>query len=593
MDHFFGFPSFRACVRVGILSGQLALVAALASCTTKTATPDNSVGATPIPAATAKIPPYGEDLRVSHEGLNSDTLYTLLVAELAGQRGDIDLALSNYVKLMRAIPNVDIAERTAKVAAYAQKDDIATEAAQRWVDLAPKSLDARQTLAGEFLRTGKRDEAVAQLNYILQSAEAEPAQRMWAVANLLSREQDRKAALGIMDQLIAQHGKTPEALLADAMLAIRAEQPDKARAAMDEAMEIAPGNEGVALAYVGVLQKQGNTDTALKWLGSVLKKHPNEQGIRLIYARLFADNKQYDEAYREFKTVEKAQPDNADVRYALGLLELQRQNSAKAKPYFKALASNGEHADEARFYLGQIAESEKNDAEARKWFEQVQDGDLRVEAKLRVAAMLAHQGKIQDAQKYLQGVEPQSAAEHARLVRAQGEILIDAGQLRAAMDVYDKALQDNYDSELLYSRAMLAEKMNRLDVLERDLRRILENEPDNSQALNALGYTLADRTTRYEEAHALIKRALELSPNDFYILDSMGWVLYKLGKNDEAIVNLKKARELRDDPEVVAHLIEVLVAKGDKQQARDIFHSSIKANPDDEHLKKTKQKFGL
>lgn len=539
------------------------------------------------------LPPFGEDLKVSPSGMSADALYTLLVAELAGQRGDVDLALDNYLRLMRAIPNVDIAERTAKVAVYAQKNEVALEAAQRWVDLAPRNLDARQTLAGELLRAGKRDAALKELDYILKSAEGEPAQRMWAVANLLSREQDRGAALGVMDKLIAQHGRTPEALLAYAMLAIRAEQMDKARVAMDQALDLAPSNDNVALAFIGVLQKQGDNKIAAEWLESALKRHPQQHNLRLVYARLLADEKQYDRAFEQFRMVEKAQPGNADARYALGLLELQRQNPARAKAYFKALSGSGEHADEARFYLGQIAEADKKSAEARQWFEQVSDGELRLEARLRVALMLASDGKVADAQKYLQQIEPRSQADQIRLVRAQGEILTDAGQLQAAMDVYDQALKDGYDPELLYSRAMLAEKMGKIDVLERDLRAILENDPENSQALNALGYTLADRTTRYDEAYALIKRALDLSPNDFYILDSMGWVLFKQGKLDESITHLKKARALRDDPEVAVHLVEVLMAKGDRQQAAAVIAESLKTNPGNERLNKARQKFGL
>jgi tetratricopeptide (TPR) repeat protein len=377
------------------------------------------------------------------------------------------------------------------------------------------------------------------------------------------------------------------------MLAIRAEQMDKARVAMDQALDLAPSNDNVALAFIGVLQKQGDNKIAAEWLESALKRHPQQHNLRLVYARLLADEKQYDRAFEQFRMVEKAQPGNADARYALGLLELQRQNPARAKAYFKALSGSGEHADEARFYLGQIAEADKKSAEARQWFEQVSDGELRLEARLRVALMLASDGKVADAQKYLQQIEPRSQADQIRLVRAQGEILTDAGQLQAAMDVYDQALKDGYDPELLYSRAMLAEKMGKIDVLERDLRAILENDPENSQALNALGYTLADRTTRYDEAYALIKRALDLSPNDFYILDSMGWVLFKQGKLDESITHLKKARALRDDPEVAVHLVEVLMAKGDRQQAAAVIAESLKTNPGNERLNKARQKFGL
>lgn len=582
----------RQSTRAAAVTALLATLSLCGCAALRTAAPAPE-GPAPSAAEKAPIAPFGEDLRVSRDGMSADALYTLLVAELAGQRGEIDIALDNYMRLTRAIPDPQIAERAARVAAYAQRGPETMEAAERWVQLQPRNLEARQLLAGELLRAGRRDEALVQLDYILNSAAGEPAERMWAVANLLSREQDKKAAVEVMETLIDQHGRTPESLFAYALLAIRAEQMDKAREAMDQVAELKPTNEGVAIAYIGVLQKQGETKAAIEWLESVLKKHPEQQNMRLIYARLLADDKQYDGAYREFKALEKQQPANADVKYALGLLELQRQNSRKARPYFEQLVKMGEHADEGRFYLGQIAESEKDDALARKWFEEVKEGELRLESRLRVALMLARQGKAGEAQKYLQGITPESEAERIRLIRAEGEILADAGQLQAAMDVYDRALKDSYDSELLYTRAMLAEKMNRLEIVERDLRQLLERDPDNSQALNALGYTLADRTTRYEEAYALIKRALELAPNDFYILDSMGWVLFKQGKLDEALNYLGQARAQRDDPEVVAHMVEVLVAKGERNQARQLLAEALKSHPEDERLKKVKEKFGL
>lgn len=561
---------------------------------TKSPTAADATPAAKIDAEPPGLPTAGTDLSMQPgKGISADALYTILVADLAGQRGRIEIALDNYMNLMRAIPSAQLAERATRVAAYAEQQDATLEAAQRWVQLDSKNLEARQMLAAALIRGGNLDEALVHLNYVLTQAEGEPAQRMWAVANLLSREQDKKAAVDVMEKLIDQHGRTPESLFAYALLAIRAEQPDKARAAMDQMVDFTPASVAVAVAYVGVLQKQGETASALQWLETVLNKHPEQHELRLVYARLLADDKQFEQAYEEFKVLEKTRPTDADVQYALGLLELQSGRSRKARPYFERLVEMGEHADESRFYLGQIAEANKDNARARKWYEEVNEGELRLESRLRVALMLAREHKVEEAQKYLHEVEPQSDTERTRLIRAEGEILTDAGQLQAAMNVYDRALKDDYDSELLYTRAMLAEKMNRLDVLERDLRQILEREPDNSQALNALGYTLADRTTRYEEAYKLIQRALELAPNDFYILDSMGWVLYRLGRLDEAIAHLLKARALRDDPEVAAHLAEVLVAKGDKQQAAGVIASSLKNSPEDKRLLQVKQKLGL
>ncbi|MGQ0658539.1 MAG: tetratricopeptide repeat protein [Chromatiales bacterium] len=550
----------------------------------------------PETAASARqrpLPTAGADLTLNPGGgLTEDVLYTVLVAELAGQRGQVDIALSNYMLLMRAIPSPQLAERAARVAAFAQKDAETLEATRRWVQLDGRSLEARQLLAASLIRAGRLDEALVHLNYVLGAEDGDAGQRMWAVANLLSREQDKRAAVTVMEKLIEQHGRKPEALFAYALLAIRAEQMDRARAAMDQVVDFTPGNVGVAIAYVGVLQKQGETAAALKWLETVLAKHPDQHDLRLAYARLLADEKRYEQARKEFARLEKVQPDSADIQYALGLLELQLERVDKARNRFARLVKVGEHADEARFYLGQIAESKKDEADARKWYGEVKDGKLRFEAQLRLALMLARHGKLKEAQDQLHGMEPASDEERNGLIRAEGEILAEAGQYQAAMEVYDGALNERYDSELLYTRAMLAEKMGRLDILERDLRQIIEREPENSQALNALGYTLADRTTRYEEALKLIERAIALAPDDFYILDSMGWVLFRLGRLDDAITYLKRARALRDDPEVAAHLAEVLWVKGERQAARDVWEGALKTSPGDKKLLKLIERLG-
>lgn len=535
----------------------------------------------------------GSDLSLKPgEGLTEDVLYTVLVAEVAGQRGQIDIALSNYLALMRAIPSPQLAERAARVATFAQKEAETLEAARRWVYLDSKNLEARQLLAASLIRAGQLEEPLTHLSYVLDAGEGEAGQRIWAVANLLSREQDKKAALTVMEKLIERQQGKPEALFAFALVAIRAGDVEKARRAMAQVVDLTPATVGVAIAYVGVLQKQGETASAISWLETVLAKHPEQHDLRLIYARLLADEKRYEQAHKEFNRLEKVQPESADVQYALGLLELQLEKVDAARSRFEHLVKAGEHGDEARFYLGQIAESKKDEATARKWYGEVKDGELRFEAELRLALMLAQHGKLKEAQEHLHGVQSASDEEQNRLLRAEGEILAEAGQYQAAMDVYDNALKDQYDSELLYTRAMLAEKMGRLDVVERDLRQIIERDPDNSQALNALGYTLADRTTRYEEALKLIERALQLAPDDFYTLDSMGWVLYRLGRLDEAITYLKRARALRDDPEVAAHLAEVLWVKGERQAARDVWESALKTSPGDKKLLKLIERFG-
>lgn len=543
---------------------------------------------------TAKVADQGAPVLTYNpdSGLNADVLYAVLLAEIAGHRGNLEVAADNYIALARAIPDKRVAERAAKIAVFAHKDELALEAARRWVDLDNTNPEARQVLAAMLIRAGQSDQALSHLQAALSLEAGNPSQRMWSIANVLSHEPDRQAALDVMERLVAGHERTPDMLFAYALLAIRAEKMDKARAAMEQVIDLGSANVGVAVAYVGVLQKQGETAAAIQWLETFLGRHPEQNDVRLIYARTLADAKRYEDAHAQFALLEETQPQNADVQYALGLLELQLNQVDPAKRHFEKLIELGEHAEEARFYLGQLAEINQEFQKAQQWYAQVKEGENAFEAQLRVALMMARQDRLAEASSHLHGIDVESDEQRNRIVRAEGEILAEAGRYQEAMALYDQALAGRHDAELLYTRAMLAEKMGRIDVLERDLRQILEQDPHNAQALNALGYTLADRTDRYQEAYELIKKALDLSPDDFYILDSMGWVLYRLGRLDEAIDYLKRARELRDDPEVAAHLAEVLWVKGEKQAARDVWERALKTSPGDKKLLKVIERFG-
>jgi len=581
--------------RLLLLTSCLALL--LAGCVgtpPKTSGQETSAASPSTQAAPAPqvIPPL--DLHYTPgEGLTEDVLYALLLAELAGQRGQVDVALDQYMQLARTLPDPKVAERATRIAIYAHDEEHALEAVQRWVFLEPDNLEAQQVLASILIEENRIDEALDHLEVVLNSPLGTSSQRTWAVANTLSRQEDKQVALNVMEKLLARHERNPDALFAYALLALRAGDTDKARTAMEEVIDTDPKNLGVVAAYLGVLEKQGQGAIAISWLEEMLQQRPKLDDLRLLYARMLTEARRYDDARRQFERVEKSQPKNADVHFALGLIALEASQNGAARRHFQKLIALGEHADEGRFYLGQIAELQKDYAGAAKWYRSVKGGENRFDAQMRVALMLARQNKVQEAQKTLQTVPAENDEQRLRLVRAEAELLTEAGQYEQAMVIYDRLLQDSDDAELLYARAMLAEKMGKLDLLERDLRHLLELDPNNAQALNALGYTLADRTTRYQEAHDLIKKALELSPNDFYILDSMGWVLYRLGRWDEAVDFLKRAHTMRKDPEVAAHLGEVLWVKGDKAEARAIWKAALKTAPDDKTLKTVIDRFGL
>jgi tetratricopeptide (TPR) repeat protein len=519
--------------------------------------------------------------------LTEDILFKLLVAEIAGQRNQLDISVENYLDLARTTRDPLLASRATRIAVYARDDAAAREAAHLWAEVDPGNSDAHQVLAVMAVREGNTAEALEHLEIILSSNEHETSlsQQLWMVANLLGREKDKIQVKAILEELMAGHQNDPEILFAYAQVLTRLGELPRAREVLEQVLVLTPENENAAMTYVAVLNQLGQEAEALVWLEGVLKKNEDNFNLRIFYARILSDLKRFDEARHQFEILAVQEPTDPDVLFSLGLLNLQANKLDDAEKYFTRLSETKGHVDDASYYLGRIAEEQDELEKAGDWYRGVSSGNNYFDAQMRIGMLLGKQGKVEEARTHLQKIRTQNDQEKNILIQAEAEMLAEIKLYEEAMAVYDNALKDKSDADLLYSRAMLAEKMDRLDILERDLRAILEIDAKNSQALNALGYTLADRTDRYDEAYEFIKRALEISPNDYYVLDSMGWVLYRQGRLDEAIVFLKKALAERNDPEIAAHLGEVLWVKGDKKTAQEVWDTALKEAPDDDRLR--------
>ena len=523
--------------------------------------------------------------------LSEDLLFRLLLAELAGQRGQADVAVRHYLALARETRDPEVIERATRIAVYARDDAAARSAARLWAELDPVNPDARQVLTVMSLRRGELDQALAHLEVILAHSGGEFAQKLWLIASFLGREEDRAAVMGLMERLLADHMADPEALYAFAHLAARMGAVARAEGLLLDVLAQRPANEPAAMTYLSLLLRQGETGRALRFLEQTLGHEAAGFNLRLAYARLLTDVERFDDARREFETLAVAEPEHVDVLYALGLIHLQAARLDEAAPYFERLGRLRQRVSDSNYYLARIAEEKDELDQASDLYQGVHEGDRYFDARIRLSLILAKQGQVEKALGQIRALAGAGDAERLLLIQAEAEILTGQRRYAEAMAVYDRALAAASDHDLLYSRAMLAEKMDRLDILEADLKRILTEDRDNATVLNALGYTLADRTDRYDEAYDYISRAHELSPDDFYILDSMGWVLYRLGRLDEAVGYLRRALALQNDPEIAAHLGEVLWVMGDKKTAREVWETALKATPADDKLLKVIERF--
>lgn len=533
-------------------------------------------------AAEAAPPPPSPPL--PNLELSQDILGQLLVADIAIQRGQFGVALDLYRQLAFQTRDPRLAERAARVAVFARDDEAALSLARLWVELDAANLDARQILAALLVRSGDFEAAQPQLDRLLASSADEEGRYMLLI-RLLGREQDKEAALQVMDRYLARHADDPAAYYAYGQLALRAGKLPQAEQAVDKLLALKPDWAQGVILRTRILQAANRDDAAIEYLGQVVGRHPADLTLAVAYGRMLVAVDRPEDALKQFERVLKAEPNNEDVLFAAGLVALRLEKVDQGERYFLRLNALGARPDETSFYLGRIEEFRGHFPEAIRWYEKVSEGENYLQAKIFSAVLQARQGDVDGARAQLQSVQARNPGQRLRLFLAEGEILRSVDRNEEAMSVYDRALEEiPGNNELLYARAMVADKLGRLDILERDLLEILERQPDHVDALNSLGYTLADRTTRYDEALIYIKRAMELRPDTFYILDSMGWVNYRLGRLAEAADYLRKAIKLNFDPEIAAHLGEVLWVMGDRQGARDVWKSGLEKAPENKLL---------
>ncbi len=524
----------------------------------------------------------------SNPGLTSQVLYQVLLGEIASQRGELRLSAEDYADLAVRTRNAQVAQRAFELAQFARMPALALTDARLWRELEPGSLKAMQSLVGQLLASGRLGEARPHLEAWLKAGRSEEI--FPQLHALFARLKDKQAALDLVSAIAESYPALPEAHFAIAQVAVQAGQAPRALAALDEALRLKPQWEPAALLKAQILLRKDGEVAAEAFLADYLKANPGAQEVRLAYAKQLARTGRMNESRQEFKRLTQEAPDNADAHFTLGLIAMQTDDLVSARASFiKALELGHPDADSVRYYLGQLEEAENQFDAALKWYRQVSEGRHRFDAQLRVAVMLSRLGSVQEARDWLGGLAVEDDAERVQVVQVEALILRDAKNYAAVLEVLGHGLEKLPDApELLYDRAMAAEKLDRLDVLEQDLRHLIKLKPDYAQAYNALGYTLADRTDRLPEAMELLQQALKLSPEDPFILDSMGWALFKLKRIPEAVIHLRHAFEAKSDPEIAAHLGESLWArneKGDRDEARLIWQGSLKVNPDNEVLR--------
>jgi tetratricopeptide (TPR) repeat protein len=547
----------------------------------------------PDSASSTKAAPAKPDLPEGE--IPPQVMYQLLVAELAGQRGQMGIAVANYLAAAKESRDPKIAERAARVAAYSQSLRQALDASLLWVELAPEAPEARQMVASLLLAFGRAPEAIHHYERFIELSADKPDHGFMLIAAQLARDKNAIAALSVMDKLIEKRGDDPYAWLAYGQLTLRQAKLDVALKSVDKALVLKGHWASAVVLRARILGLQGDKEGAIAYLEQELDGVLEENvAVGVSHARLLAETKQLDRARDEFERLAEQEPDNADVVYAAGVLALQLKDLDKAEQRLKQVLNLGQRMLEANYYLGRIYEEKGEPKAALKRYFAVRHGEYYLSAQSRAASLLADQGKLERARAHLHSLRLANQEERVRIYLVESELLRKAGKFDEAFDFLTEKLEKTPDDTTLrYTRALIAEKLDKLDLAENDLRAIIEREPSNAQALNALGYTLADRTDRYQEAMEYIQRALKVEPGDAAIIDSMGWVQYRMGNHAKAVEFLRRAIELIKDPEIAAHLGEVLWDMGNRQGALEVWEESLQQHPEHKILLDVMRRFGL
>ena len=495
------------------------------------------------------------------------------------------------MRLAKRTRDARVARRAVEVANAARAPQLALEAARLWQAADPKSPQAMRILVGLLVNARRVEEAEPYIAKLLASDSGTAAGGFMQLGRLLDQNPDKAANLRLVQRIASRHSSLPEAHFAVAQAAIAAQDENLALGELRRAAALRPNWEQAAVFEAQLLRRK-SPQQAIDRLVGFLERNPDSRDVRMAYARLLIADKRYAEARAQFEAMLAAHKDDLDAIYAVGLLAIQAKEYGLAESNLKRLLELGyRDANAVHMTLGQIAEEQKDWTHALEWYRKVQTGESAVTARLRSANVLAKQGRLEEGRALLRGIEPASPQQGVQLVIAEAQLLREANRHGEAFELLGGALAKSPDQpDLLYDYAMTAEKLDRVDVLEANLRKLIQVSPNHAHAYNALGYSLAERNERLPEARKLLERALEMAPEDFYIVDSMGWVLYRLGDLNGAAGFLRRAWEGRPDAEIGAHLGEVLWMMGERGEAERIWKEAGEAHPENETLQKTIQR---
>jgi len=536
--------------------------------------------------------PLPEPVEIQYGNFDEDVLTRVIIAEMAGQRGYNQKALEDYLALARETNDINMIRRASRIASFMRDVPAAIETSNLWLAKEPESQEALRTLAFQMATLGRYREAMTHMRKLLAlgyNIDFRLITNRTAVDN--DAELFLDALIADLQELKTLYPENQSVKLGLAHLHHQNSQAEEAYMEVSTLTNALNDNPEVVLLEVELLEILERPEQARERLQEALKNNSNHKELRFQYARKLIDDQRYSDARDQFAIIVEQYPDDYDMLYSLALLSMEINLFSEARQYFEIMVENAQRLDDAHYYLGFISVQENKNDEAIKHFFNVNGGGNFLQAQRSLTELMIRAGRYREVRSRLQNVRFRNPDYNIALLSMEANVLMDEGQMDEAGRVLNNAVGAFPNNiQLLFLRSVYSQEINDLALMEEDLRRIIQLNPNNPVAYNSLGYTLADRTDRFNEAYELIKRAFELAPNDAAIIDSLGWVQYRLGMYEEAIENLDRAYELFPDHEVAAHLGEVLWVTGERTQARSIWRKALESQPNSEFIRSTMER---
>ncbi len=569
------------------ISGKLLLIVALFSLS-------NFVSAgnsTPVNKENDK---FNINLPAKISSTNSEFVYKFLLAEIAAQRGELNSAGHIYLDLAKLTKSASLAERATVIAGSARNGRLAMDSANIWRQLDKESIEPQRILAELFISSGNLAKARPLIKNLLKKEEKTRAEGFLYLNKILSQVENKKNALRFILDITKPYLNIPEARFAIAHAAFSAGNKKMALKELDEVESLNSKWETAAL-FRGYIIGKDWPEKALAFYQDFLIKNPKSNEVRLEYAKALTNLKKYDEAKKQFLKLVNSSLASPEISLTVALLSIELGDNILAEKYFmQSLKRNYPEPAQIYIYLAGIYDDRGDFDEIRKWLKKITSGEYFLDSRILMSEYIAKYDSVDAAIEMLDGLKKRrlSANETLIILRNKTSLFLSENRLQDALDsMKDKEEAFKDSPQFKFDYAMLVERMGNTLLMEQLLLEAIKLKPDYAAAYNALGYSYADRNIKLPEAKRYIEIALAYEPNNHYILDSMGWIHFKLGNLKIAYEYIKKAYSINKDPEIAAHLGEILWLQGKKEEAQKIWENSLNRHPSNTVLLETTNRF--